>query len=235
VVMHPHRLLQTISRLRILYVEGPASTGASVHWQPERTLGSGEADEGMIVKREAEESEIKDGRSTKSSQYLIFVVALIIVGATLVYAVAGRGSAPLREGPAPDFTLELFDGGQLSLNELRGQVVVLNFWASWCPPCRQEAPILEAVSEQYRGQGVTFVGLNYEDADSPARAFVEEFGITYPNGPDVRSRIARVYGVQGVPETFIINPEGEIAEVFIGSPTEAQLTAVLDWLLAPGI
>jgi cytochrome c biogenesis protein CcmG/thiol:disulfide interchange protein DsbE len=232
--MRPQHLLQTIVRLRILYVEGPASTGAFVDWQPERTRRLIEADEGMTVKREAE-AQIKGGRSTKSGQYLIFVVALIIVGATLVYAVAGRGSAPLREGPAPDFTLELFDGGQLSLNELRGQVVVLNFWASWCPPCRQEAPILEAVSERYRGQGVTFVGLNYEDADSLARSFVDEFGITYPNGPDVRSRIARVYGVQGVPETFIINPEGEIAEVFIGSPTEAQLTAVLDSLLAPGI
>lgn len=92
--------------------------------------------------------------------------------------------------------------------------------------------MLEAVWQRYRDQGVTFIGVNYQDTEAPARAFIQEFGITYPNGPDVRSRIAGAFQIQGVPETFVITPEGEIAEVFIGSPTEAQLTDVLERLLA---
>jgi cytochrome c biogenesis protein CcmG/thiol:disulfide interchange protein DsbE len=193
-----------------------------------------ERSEDTTVKTEADEAQIPHRGSRWSAQHLILGVALIVTVASLAYAITGSGSGPLREGPAPDFTLELFDGGQLSLNELGGQVVVLNFWASWCPPCRQEAPILEAVWQRYRGQGVTFVGLNYQDTETPAGAFIEEFGISYPNGADQHSRIAKSYGVQGVPETFIITPQGEIGEVFIGSPTEAQLTAVLDSLLSSG-
>ncbi len=169
-------------------------------------------------------------RRRRSIQPLILVAGLVVL-ASLVYGLMARGPGPLTEGPAPDFTVTLFEGGQLTLSELREQVVVVNFWASWCPPCRTEAPIFQSAWQRYRERGVTFIGLNYQDTEPPARAFIEEFGITYPNGPDERSRIAGAYGLQGVPETFIISPEGEIAEVFIGSPTEAQLTAVLDELL----
>jgi len=168
----------------------------------------------------------------RSAEPLILLSAAAIVLAALAYGLTARGPGPLSEGPAPDFTLGLFDGGQLSLSELRGQVVVVNFWASWCPPCRDEAPIFEATWRRYRERGVTFVGVNSKDTEPPARAFIEEFGITYPSGPDLHNRIAGLYHVQGVPETYIITPEGEIAEVFIGSPTEAQLTAVLDRLLS---
>ena len=168
----------------------------------------------------------------RSAQLVVFAAALVLLLASLAYGATTRGSGQLQAGPAPGFTLELFEGGEISLSDLQGQIVVLSFWASWCPPCREEAPALESVSQRYRGQGVTFVGVNYQDTEPPARAFIEEFGITYPNGPDPRSRIARAYGVQGVPETFIITQEGEIAKVFVGSPTEGQLTAVLEELLA---
>jgi cytochrome c biogenesis protein CcmG/thiol:disulfide interchange protein DsbE len=111
--------------------------------------------------------------------------------------------------------------------------VVLNFWASWCTPCKEEAPMLESVWQQYAAQGVFIIGVDYKDTEPAAKAFIDEFGITYPNGPDTRTRIAGSYGVQGVPETFVITPQQEIAELFVGSPTEAELTAVLDGLLAP--
>ena len=168
----------------------------------------------------------------RSAQLVVFAAALVLLLASLAYGATTTGSGQLQAGPAPGFTLELFDGGMLSLSDLQGQIVVLSFWASWCPPCREEAPVLESVWQRYRGQGVTFIGVNYQDTEPPARAFIEEFGITYPNGPDPRSRIARAYGVQGVPETFVITQEGEITEVFVGSPTEGQLTAVLEDLLA---
>ncbi|NIN67789.1 MAG: redoxin domain-containing protein [Anaerolineae bacterium] len=167
----------------------------------------------------------------RSARLFVFVAAAAVVLGSLAYGVTSRGPGPLQEGPAPDFTLKLFDGSQLSLSELRGQVVVLNFWASWCPPCRDEAPILESAWQRYGEAGVTVIGVDYQDTEAPALRFIEEFGITYPNGPDPRSRIAKAYGVQGVPETFVITQEGEIAKVFIGSPTEEQLTAVLEDLL----
>ena len=168
----------------------------------------------------------------RSGQLLVFAAALVLLLASLAYGLTTRGSGQLQAGPAPDFTLELFDGGQISLGDLRGQVVVLNFWASWFTPCRDEAPMLESVWKRYSVQGVSVIGVDYKDTEPPAMAFIGEFGITYPNGPDPRNRIARAYGVQGVPETFVITQEGEIAKVFVGSPTEGQLTAMLEELLA---
>lgn len=187
---------------------------------------------------EAEAAVAPQGRGTSSrsvrgsASLLVTLAALAVVLASLAYGLISRGAGPLREGPAPDFTLKLFDGGEISLSDLQGQIVVLNFWASWCAPCREEAPMLESVWQRYRGQGVTVIGVDYQDTEAPALAFIEEFGITYPNGPDPRSRIAKSYGVQGVPETFVITHEGEIAEVFIGSPTEAQLATVLEQLVS---
>lgn len=191
--------------------------------------------------KEPVESQAGDGQqgppvsqngSRRIGQPLVIFAALAVVFVSLAYGLTARGPGPLQEGPAPDFTLQLFDGSQLSLSELRGQVVVLNFWASWCPPCRDEAPMLESAWQRYREQGLIVVGVDYKDTEAPALAFIEEFGISYPNGPDSRSRIAKAYGVQGVPETFVITHEGEIAKVFIGSPTEDQLTVVLEELLA---
>jgi cytochrome c biogenesis protein CcmG/thiol:disulfide interchange protein DsbE len=150
----------------------------------------------------------------------------------LAYGVIAKADKPLGEGIAPDFTLSLFDGGQLSLSELRGQVVVINVWASWCPPCREEAPVLERAWRRYRDRGVTFVGVDYMDTEPAALAYLKEFGVTYPNGPDLGSHIARAYSVQGVPETFFITPEGEIAEVFVGPLNETRLAGILERLLA---
>jgi len=189
----------------------------------------------MMQTNVPEEIEVGAGEERpprRSAQSLIFLAALGVVLASLVYGLTAGGPGPVSEGPAPDFTLRLFDGGELSLSELRGQVVVLNFWASWCAPCRDEAPMLEAAWQRYRERGVIVVGVNDKDTEPPARAFIEEFGITYPNGPDPLSRIAGAYRIVGVPETFVISPQGEIAEVFIGSPTEAQLTNALERLLA---
>lgn len=141
-------------------------------------------------------------------------------------------------GPAPLFTVETFDGEVFDLAEQRGSVVVVNFWASWCAPCRDEAPELQAVYEQYRERGVEFIGVTYLDEDDDSQAFMQEFAITYPNGPDPRSVIANRYNVTGAPETFVVDQNGEIAAAFLGplAPYSSfqieDLTAVLDELLA---
>ena len=133
--------------------------------------------------------------------------------------------------PTPDFTLSLFDGGELSLADQRGVVVVVNFWASWCPPCRDEAPALERVWREYEDKGVIFVGVNVKDVTDNAMGFIEEFDITYPNGPDPYDKISKAYRVTGVPETFLVAKDGYLAKWYRGPVTEAGLRAALEELL----
>jgi cytochrome c biogenesis protein CcmG/thiol:disulfide interchange protein DsbE len=124
---------------------------------------------------------------------------------------------PFIAKPAPPFTLTLFDGRTLALEDLRSKVVFLNFWASWCPPCRAEARMLEAAWQKHRDQGVVFLGVNIQDEEENARGFIREFGITYPNGLDRGARIAIEYGVWGLPETFFIDREGRITYKHVGA------------------
>ncbi|MFQ5829937.1 MAG: TlpA family protein disulfide reductase [Candidatus Methylomirabilia bacterium] len=132
--------------------------------------------------------------------------------------------SPLVGRRAPAVTLRLIDGGELSLEGLRGQVVVLNFWASWCyPACWNEAPRLEAAWLRYRDRGVMVFGVVYQDSEANARDFIRRFEKTYPNGLDPGSRAAIDFGVYGVPETFFIDRDGVIAHKHIGEIPETVL------------
>ena len=132
---------------------------------------------------------------------------------------------------APDFTLRLFSGDTLRLANLRGRPVVVNFWASWCPPCRQEAPLLERTWREYRDRGVVFVGIDVWDSEQDARKFLKEFDLTYVNGPDPRGQISIDYGLSGIPETFFIDRQGQIGRKWIGPFTDQALRAFLDELV----
>jgi cytochrome c biogenesis protein CcmG, thiol:disulfide interchange protein DsbE len=144
------------------------------------------------------------------------------------------------EEVAPDFELTLYDGYEwhgrstVRLSELEGQVVVVNFWASWCVECRLEADMLEQAWRQYRDQGVVFLGVAYVDAQPSATRYLEEFNITYPNGPDLRTAISKKYQITGVPETFFIGKDGKVAPggIVIGPVNRATLTAQIERLLA---
>ena len=125
--------------------------------------------------------------------------------------------SPLLGHPAPTFALTMFDGKRISLQDLRGKVVFLNFWASWCPPCRAEAKDLEASWQILKDQGIVFLGVNIQDKEPAAMEFISEFGITFPNGRDASGRIAVDYGVWGIPETFFIDTEGRITYKHVGS------------------
>jgi len=135
---------------------------------------------------------------------------------------------PLLAKPAPTFTLTLFDDSMLRLEDLRGRVVFLNFWASWCPPCRAEARMLEAAWRGYRERDVVFLGINIQDKEEAARGFLQEFEVTYPNGIDPGSKIAIDYGVWGLPETFIIDREGRITYKHVGALGVETVSAKLD-------
>lgn len=149
---------------------------------------------------------------------------------TIAFLSADNGH-PRQGDPAPDFSLTLLDGSEVSLSDLRGHVVVLNFWASWCSPCRTEAPVLQRAWETYKDRGVLFLGTSYHDAGGASQAFIEEFGITYPNGVDLRGRISRAYAVTGVPETFIIDRDGRVAWFLIGEVQADALARQLEQLL----
>jgi cytochrome c biogenesis protein CcmG/thiol:disulfide interchange protein DsbE len=163
-----------------------------------------------------------------------WLAALLLLAllALLAWGLRMRASNPVESGPAPDFSLTTFEGETITLSDLRGQVVIINFWASWCPPCRDEAAYLEATWRKYQNQGVVFIGVDYVDTEPKALAYLEEFDITYPNGPDVGQRIAQAYHIKGVPETFYVDKAGQLRGVKIGPLFPPELDDVIEELLA---
>ena len=118
-----------------------------------------------------------------------------------------------------------FADGSVSLSELRGRAVMLNFWASWCPPCRTETPRLERAWKTASADGVLFLGVSMQDISSDAREFVDDQGVTYPNVRDGDGDTARAWGVTGLPETFFIRKDGRVVAHVIGEITGVQLSA----------
>jgi cytochrome c biogenesis protein CcmG/thiol:disulfide interchange protein DsbE len=140
--------------------------------------------------------------------------------------------SPLLGRPAPPFTLAAFDGGRVSLAEMRGRIVVLNFWASWCyPACYEEAPVLERNWQAYRDRGVTVVGIDIQDTEEAARKFIAQFGLSFPNAPDPSGKVSVDYGVYGVPETFFIDRSGTIRKKHVGAVTEELFRTEVERLL----
>ena len=136
--------------------------------------------------------------------------------------------SPLVARQAPSFTLTLFDGKVVRLADFRGKAVLVNFWASWCVPCRAEAAALESAWQKYKDRGVVFLGVNIQDKEEDARAFMKEFGITYLNGQDASGKIAVDYGVWGIPESFFIDPQGRMTYKHAGELKTSTITSKLD-------
>lgn len=160
-------------------------------------------------------------------------------GLILLLAVVGLGLVRAQKGPVgqgqvvPEFTLSTFDGKSISLSSLKGSVVVVNFWASWCKPCEQEAADLESAWKYYQPGGkVVFLGVDYVDTEPEARAYLAKFGITYQNGPDLGTRISQAFRIRGVPETYIVDRTGKLAYFQYGPFTSIdEIKAQIDPLL----
>ena len=144
----------------------------------------------------------------------------------LVWRLTHQTHPPKIGGPAPNFALRRVDGaGKLDLASLRGKPVVINFWASWCVPCKGEAKMLEQAWRQYRSQGVVFVGVDYHDVASDARTFLAHHGITYPTVQDGSGMIGDRYGLTGVPETYFVDRKGRLVGTHIIGTITNQASA----------
>lgn len=163
---------------------------------------------------------------------LVFLLGSAWTFFSRVPAAATTGGAPPpspREGfSAPDFTLDLLGGGEITLSELRGQAVMINLWASWCPPCREEMPAIQRVYEDYQDQGLVVLAVNTtnQDTEAAAAAFVAEFGLTFPVPLDRRGAVSSRYQLRGLPSTYFVDREGVIRSVVVGGPMNESLIRI---------
>lgn len=175
----------------------------------------------------------------RSAVPLVAVLAVAALVGLLVYGVASKSPDTTFEDAiskgerptAPDMALPVLgaDGETVSLADLRGQIVVLNFWASWCDPCKEEAPELERAHRRLQRDGAGgVVGVTFRDLTSDSLEFVDEFGLTYPSLRDVDGKLAREYGTRALPETFVIDAEGRVVAVARGTVDRAFLDNALD-------
>lgn len=196
----------------------------------------------MTNTTQSEENRTKPEKKKKFGASTIILWAAVVgilalVGWGLLNANASR---PEVGQTAPKFEVQYFNGYEWedrsvsSLEDMRGNVVVLNFWASWCVECRVEAELLEQAWQAYKNDNVIFLGIAYADVEPNAIAYLEDFGITYPNAPDLGTSISNKYEITGVPETFFIDQNGVIADVVIGPVSGPSMAHTINTLLAQG-
>ena len=175
-------------------------------------------------------------RFSVSTRSFIAVFGVLAVVGLLVFGLLSKGSSRLEIGEAaPTVPLPRLesDGGE-SLSDYRGKWVLVNFWASWCLPCRAESPALEQFQQRHGGPRFTVLGIDTQDLSGDARAFVEKYGLSYPQLRDGQGDAADDYGTTGVPETFLVDPAGKLRVRAVGPVSEEYLRNEVEPLLPKG-
>lgn len=147
---------------------------------------------------------------------------------------ANAAPAPLPGRMAPDFTLQALDGGKLTLSGLKGQVALINVWASWCPPCRAEMPMIQMVYEQYRARGFTVLAVNLEEDPRTVAAFMRQRGLTFPALLDLDGAVSNTYQAYALPSSFFVDKRGVIRAVYRGPMPRSVIAGTVDQLLREG-
>lgn len=165
------------------------------------------------------------------ASFVAIAALLALFGYGLMTQRRPAGVTPGPNAPAPNFHLTTFDGRPIALSDYRGRPVVVNFWASWCVPCRDEQSALDAMSKEYLPQGVQFIGVNMQDSAVDGRAFVKQFQVPYPVALDQTGAVYIDYGVVGVPETYFITRSGTIQRKVTGPLTESEFRPLVEELM----
>lgn len=178
-------------------------------------------------------------RTMLSKYWLYFVIVVLLIGAGWIWASRDDAGAQLQASPqegflAPNFTLETLEGETVSLSDFEGQAVMINFWASWCPPCRAEMPSMENVYQKYQNQGFVILAINatHQDTVSGAANFVAEEGFSYPILMDTKDSVSQLYQLRSLPTSLFVGKDGLIQEIVYGGPIpEADLQTRIENLL----
>lgn len=170
------------------------------------------------------------------NRWNLFSFIVLLLGASWIWfsrnpsqtAAADVKALPRAGFNAPDFTLNTLQDESITLSDLRGQAVVVNLWASWCPPCKAEMPALQRVYEEYSTEGVAILAVNATNQDDlrAAEKFVKDNGLSFPVLLDIDGNVSRLYGLRSLPTTFFIDPNGKIQEVVVGGPMAEALLRV---------
>ncbi len=156
-------------------------------------------------------------RARQLPTWIILLVVALLVGFLMLIGLSLKNTmqGPVTPGDmVPAFSLTSFDGKVYNSADLKGKVVLINFWASWCKPCEQEAADLEGAWQYYKPTGkVVFLGVDWVDTEPEAKAYLDKFNITYVNGPDLRTAISQIFRIKGVPETYILDQNGRLAKI----------------------
>jgi thiol-disulfide isomerase/thioredoxin len=193
----------------------------------------------MEARRKREEAKRRSEHSRGMVLLLLLGAGAALIAFTAYRQLKAGGATPFSiadyqaeaqrdRRPVPQFSEPALGGGTIHWGDYAGKVVVVNFWASWCGPCRREAPALQRLWEEYRGRDVRFLGVNFNDDPAAAQAYEEEFGITYPSVSDPSGKVAHLFQVLALPTTYVVGPDGWISYHFTGIITEPLLRDSLE-------
>ena len=171
-------------------------------------------------------------KRNKAVQIIILAATLLLGGIAIFPTLFESSAVPTVGSSVPNIKLQELDGEVRSLSDLKGQAVILNFWGSWCEPCKREMPALSKAYEQWKEQGVEIIGINYGEDELVVRNFAKQMGVTFPIWLDRKKTASKEFGIRPLPTTFFINPEGKVHHIKLGEVTSEELDVLIKQMIS---